>query len=196
MVWINVIFKAKYNSDNMQKLESKLIPEVKIQNTVTTADLKQEIDIASFNEYEHLSSNLDLYACGYVKDKSMIGRVTVFRSGKLISVGTKSPKESEKELRKASRILQKYKLVKPKKIIPQVRNIVGRYDLKRKLDIEKLARTLPKSLYEPEQFAGLIYRLQGSCVVLLFTSGKGIIVGAKTIKEVNEAFFEIDTRTK
>ncbi len=74
----------------MQKLESKLIPEVKIQNTVTTADLKQQIDIGSFNEYEFLSSNLDLYACGYVKDDKMVGRVTVFRSGKLISVGTES----------------------------------------------------------------------------------------------------------
>ena len=52
----------------MQRLESKLRPEIEIQNTVCTADLKQKIDIASFNEYDHLSSNLDLYACGYVKD--------------------------------------------------------------------------------------------------------------------------------
>ena len=177
-------------------MESDLVSEVKIQNTVTTADLKQEIDIASFNEYEHLSSNLDLYACGYVKDNLMIGRVTVFRSGKLISVGTKSPANSKKELRKASRILQKYKLSKSTKITPQVRNIVGRFDLKRKLDIEKLARSLPKSLYEPEQFPGLIYRLQDSCVILLFASGKGIIAGAKTIEEINLAFYEIKTRTK
>ncbi len=69
----------------MQKLKSVLLSEIKIQNTVCTADLKQHIDIASFNKYEHLSSNLDLYQCGYVKDNDMIGRVTVFGSGKLIS---------------------------------------------------------------------------------------------------------------
>jgi transcription initiation factor TFIID TATA-box-binding protein len=180
----------------VQVLESKLIPEIKIQNTVSTADLKQPIDIGSFNEYEHLSSNLDLYACGYVKDKSMIGRVTVFGNGKLISVGTKSPEQSIKELKKASRILKKHKLATSIKIIPQVRNIVGRYDLKRKLSIEKLARSLPRSIYEPEVFAGLSYRLQGSCVVLLFASGKGVIVGAKTIEELNSTFFEINKRTK
>ena len=101
----------------MNVVESKLISEIEIRNTVTTADLKQEIDIASFNEYEHLSSNLDLYHCGYVKDELMKGRVTVFKSGKLISVGTRSPENSKKELRKASRILQKYKLSKPIKII-------------------------------------------------------------------------------
>ena len=175
----------------MQVLESKLISDVKIQNTVTTADLKQIIDIASFNEYEHLSSNLDLYACGYVKDNSMEGRVTVFRSGKLISVGTKSPEDSKKELRKASKILQKHKLSKPVKITPQVRNIVSRFDLKRKLDIEKLARSLPKSLYEPEMFPGLTYRIQNSCVALLFESGKGILVGSKNIIELNAAFFDL-----
>ena len=180
----------------MQKLESKLIPEVKIQNTVSTADLKQKIDIASFNEYEHLSSNLDLYACGYVKDNSMVGRVTVFRNGKLISVGTKSPEQSEKELRKASKILQNYKLAKSIKIIPQVRNIVARFDLERKLPIEKLARTLPRSMYEPEQFPGLIYRIHNSCVALLFTSGKGVIVGAKSIEEINLAYYEVNLRTK
>jgi len=180
----------------MQKLESNLVRDIKIQNVVTTADLKQEIDIASFNEYEHLSSNLDLYACGYVKDDSMIGRVTVFKSGKLISVGTKSPENSKLELKKALKILRKYKLAKQVKIMPQVRNIVGRYDLKRKLAIEKLARSLPKSLYEPEMFPGLIYRIQDSCVALLFASGKGVIVGAKTIEEINVAFYEVNTRTR
>ena len=180
----------------MQVLESKLISDVKIQYTVTTADLKQIIDIASFNEYEHLSSNLDLYACGYVKDNSMEGRVTVFRSGKLISVGTKSVEQSKKELRKASKILQKHKLSKSAKIIPQVRNIVVRFDLKRKLDIEKLSRILPKSMYEPEMFPGLTYRIQDSCVALLFASGKGVIAGAKTIEDINSAMFEIKTRTQ
>ena len=179
----------------MQKLESKLVPEVKIQNIVSTSDLKQEIDIASFNEYEYLSSNLELYRCGYVKDNTMIGRVTVFGNGKLISVGTKSSEQAEKELRKASRILQKYKLSKSVKITSQVRNTVARFDLGKKLHILTLARTLPKCMYEPEQFTGLIYRIQDSCVALLFASGKGMIVGAKTIEEINTAFFDIKSRT-
>ncbi len=180
----------------MQRLESKIVPEIKIQNTVCTGDLKQEISIDSFNKYKHLSSNLDLYRCGYVKDDSMVGRVTVFRSGKLISVGTKSPQQAEKELKKASKILQSYKLSKPMKIKSQVRNIVGRFDLGVKLHIEKLARTIPRCMYEPEQFPGLIYPIQGSCTALLFASGKGVIAGAKSIEELNSALYEIKCRTK
>ena len=178
----------------MQRLAIKLRPEIKIQNTVCTADLKQEINIASFNKYKHLSSNLELYRCGYVKDDVMVGRVTVFRTGKLISVGTKSPNHAKTELKKACKILEKYNLASRIKITPQVRNIVSRFDMKKKMPIEKLARTLPKSMYEPEQFPGLIYRVQDSCVILLFASGKGVIAGAKTIEETNSAFFDISSK--
>ncbi len=177
----------------MQK-ESKLVAGIKIQNTVTTADLKQKIDIASFNKYPFLSSNIALYRCRYVKDDLMVGRVTVFGNGKLISVGTKNPAQSKKELKKAIKILDNYNLAKLIKITPKVQNIVARFDLKQNLPIEKLVRILPKSMYEPEQFPGLIYRIQDSCVALLFASGKGVIAGAKTIAEVNSALFDIKVR--
>ena len=172
-------------------IESKLNPEIKVHNTVCTSDLKQRIDIASFNEYEFLSSNLNLYRCGYVKDNSMVGKTTVFASGKLISVGTKSPEQAYDELKKTRKILQKYNLVKPAKMVPKVQNIVASFDLGQKLPIEKLARKLPRSMYEPEQFPGLIFRIPHGCVVLLFSSGKGVLVGAKTIEDLNSSLFEL-----
>ena len=175
----------------MQRLDILLRPEIKIQNTVATADLKQEIDIASFNEYEHLSSNLELYRCGYVKDDYMTGRVTIFRTGKMISVGTKSPEQASKELKKACRILKNHGLARNVRIRSEVRNIVSRFDLKKSLPIETLARTLPRSIYEPEQFPGLIYHIQNSCTALLFASGKGVIAGAKSIEETNSALFDV-----
>lgn len=178
----------------MQRLDAKLRLEIKIQNTVSTADLMQEIDIASFNKYEHLSSNLELYRCGYVKDNYMTGRVTVFRTGKLISVGTKSPQQATSELKKAHKILKDYGLAKRTRVTSTVRNIVSRFDMNQRLPIEKLARTLPRCIYEPEQFPGLIYSIQNSCTALLFASGKGVIAGAKSIEEINSAFFDIKSQ--
>ncbi len=171
---------------------NKLLPEIKIANTVSTADLNQKVDIASFNEYEHLHSNLELYRCGYVKDNKMIGRVSIFGNGKMISVGTKSPEQSFKELRKAMKILREYKLVKSCKLEPQTRNIVANTNFNKLLDIEKLARTLPKSMYEPEQFPGLIHRMHHSVVVLIFASGKAVIVGSKSIEDINSAYFDLN----
>lgn len=176
---------------------SKLIEvnkEIKIANVVCTADLKQSVAIERFNEYNFLSSNLTLYKCGYVKDNKMQGRVTVFASGKLISVGTKSPKQAHSELKKASKILHDYNLIKSYKIEPIIRNIVSSVNLNKNIDIHKLARILPRSIYEPEQFAALIYRVHGSVVALIFASGRIVLVGAKSISELNTAFFEVKQR--
>lgn len=173
------------------RVKEELRKDISIQNVVSTSELNQFVNISSFNKYEYLSSNLELYRCGYVKDKTMIGRVTVFGNGKLISVGTKSPKQAEKELKKATTILQNYNLIKKSKIIPNVRNIVGIFNLGKKINIEKLARTMPRSMYEPERFAGLVFRIQGSLTALIFASGKGILVGGKTISELNHGLFEV-----
>jgi len=178
------------HTDIMQVV-NELREEIKIANTVSTAELNQKVDISSFNEYAHLHSDLNLYRCGYVKDDKMTGRVTVFGNGKMISVGTKSPEESFRELRKAMKIMSEYGLVKSCRLNPQVRNLVANTDFKKRLDIEKLARTIPKSMYEPEQFAGLIHRMQGSVVALIFATGKAIVVGSKTKEEINSAFFHL-----
>jgi len=176
----------------MQTLEQKLRKEIKIQNVVCTADLKQPVDITSFNKYKYLSSNLSLYHCGYVKTDSMNGRVTVFRSGKLISVGTKSPDQAEKELKKAGKILLDYKLIHKFRIEPKIRNIVGGFDLQKNIALIKLARTMPKSIYEPDQFPGLIFRIQDSLVALVFASGKGVLVGGKSFVELNQGLYEVE----
>jgi len=173
------------------QIVNELRPQIKIVNTVTTADLKQKVDIGSFNEYEHLHSDLDLYRCGYVKDDKMIGRVTIFASGKMISVGTKSPEKSFKELKKAIKILKDHGLIKSKRIKPQVRNIVANTDFKQKLDIEKLARSMPKSMYEPEQFPALVHRIMTGGVALIFSSGKVVIAGCKTFEELNQAHYHL-----
>ncbi len=172
--------------------EVKLRDDIKIQNVVATADLKQLVDLESFNDFEHLTANLELYKCGYVKDSKMIGRVTVFGSGKLISVGTKSPQQASDELKKAIKILRGHKLIKPVKIELKVQNILGRYDLKKKIPILQLARIMPKSLYEPDQFPGLIFRIKHSLVALIFSTGKGVLVGGTSFAELNQGLFEVE----
>lgn len=178
----------------MQHSEQMLRKEIKIFNVVCTADLKQPIDIASFNKYKFLSSNLHLYRCGYVKDDTMQGRVTVFGNGKLISVGTKSPAHAYEELEKASKILKKYKLIKSHKIVPVVRNMVSSGFIGKIVNFSHLARVLPKSMYEPEQFPAVIYRGHSNVVSLIFASGKVVFAGAKTVEDINVAYYELQKK--
>jgi transcription initiation factor TFIID TATA-box-binding protein len=185
-------YNTRKTQHKLMQIINELRPELQIVNTVTTAELDQKVDIGSFNQYEFLESNLDLYRCGYVKDNKMTGRVTIFANGKMISVGTRDPNQSVKELKKTVKILKDHGLIKSKRIKPLVRNIVANTDFKQILDIEKLARSMPKSMYEPEIFPGLIHRIQGSCVALIFASGKVVIVGGKTYEEINSAWFYLN----
>jgi transcription initiation factor TFIID TATA-box-binding protein len=66
-----------------------------------------------------------------------------------------------------------------------VQNIVAAINLGGKIHLEHAARTLPRSMYEPEQFPGLIHRmLDPKTVILLFASGKLVCTGAKKEADV------------
>jgi len=66
-----------------------------------------------------------------------------------------------------------------------IQNIVASINLGGKIHLEKAARTLPRSMYEPEQFPGLIHRmLDPKTVILLFASGKLVCTGGKNEKDV------------
>ena len=51
------------------------------------------------------------------------------------------------------------------------------------LDIERLAWELPKSMYEPELFAGLVHRcVMPSCTVIMFASGRIVSTGINDMR--------------
>jgi len=69
-----------------------------------------------------------------------------------------------------------------------IRNIVASAGLDGTIDIEKATYLLKRAMYEPEQFPGLIYRMEEPKVVfLLFTTGKLVCVGAKMEEEIHRA---------
>jgi transcription initiation factor TFIID TATA-box-binding protein len=69
--------------------------------------------------------------------------------------------------------------------IVTVQNIVASANLGGKIHLEQAARLLPRSMYEPEQFPGLIHRmLDPKTVILLFASGKLVCTGARKESDV------------
>ena len=72
-----------------------------------------------------------------------------------------------------------------KDAVVTVQNIVSSINLGGRVHLEKAARTVPRSMYEPEQFPGLIHRMvDPKTVILIFSSGKLVCTGAKTEKDV------------
>lgn len=176
----------KHKEAQLTVLAGKI--RAKITNVVATAELDQRIDATKFNHYTWGIYDLELYSgrCGYIKDETMGGRVTVFLSGKMISTGAKSIRNARKQLARAMELMVKAKLAKPIKLRPIIRNIVALIDLKHILDINSLSVRLPKSIFEPDQFPGLIHKTSIGPTLLIFSSGKVVVAGAKSENEVEE----------
>ncbi|MEO2241871.1 MAG: TATA-box-binding protein [Euryarchaeota archaeon] len=77
----------------------------------------------------------------------------------------------------------------PEKVEPEVeiQNIVASVDLKGEVNLDECSVIL-QGEYEPEQFPGLVYRLEDiGTVVLIFRSGKMVCTGAKTREQIYES---------
>ena len=70
----------------------------------------------------------------------------------------------------------------------KIENVVASTDIKKIISLDKLLNVLESSEYEPEQFPGLVYRLDNPKVAtLIFRSGKIICVGARSTAAAKEA---------
>ena len=164
-------------------------PQVEIQNVVATGNLGQNLDLYSVlkvsagAEYNPQRFPGLVYKLKKPKTSSLL-----FTSGKLICLGAKSERSAKSAIRRVVNELRTHGIV----IIgnPEVRieNIVATGTIDRSLDLEVVAERLTKTIYEPEQFPGLIYRMdEPKAVFLIFASGKLVITGAKTEVEVRLA---------
>jgi transcription initiation factor TFIID TATA-box-binding protein len=174
----------------MQKIKTLLPKEIKIRNVVTTADLKQKIDIEKLNDVPWGIYDQQMYhgICGYVKTPDMKGRVTVFSSGKMISIGSNTIEDSIDKLYQAKFYLQKGNFSKEVELYPTVRNTVAVMLFSSKLNLKKVSLDLPNSIYEPDIFPGLRYKIKDGLSILIFSSGKIIIVGGKSISDIKQAY--------
>jgi len=70
----------------------------------------------------------------------------------------------------------------------KIQDVVVFADMGIRIDLEKGARIMDNAMYETEQFPDLIYRMaEPNVVILLFHSGKIVITGARSGKEVQDA---------
>ncbi|NCO96978.1 MAG: TATA-box-binding protein [Candidatus Aenigmarchaeota archaeon CG_4_10_14_0_8_um_filter_37_24] len=71
-------------------------------------------------------------------------------------------------------------------------NIVATAALGIRISLEKMVEHLEGSDYEPEQFPGLVYRIKDpKSATLIFSSGKIVCTGARSVKDVNTAIKKV-----
>ena len=173
----------------MNLIQSKPV----VKNVVCTANLEQKVDVIKLSKLPCGIYDQAIYGgrCGYIKTPEMDGRVTIFPSGKMISVGGKSVKKAIEQLNHAKFYLVQQNMIKDTKIVPVIQNVVATIDVGQKLPIEKLSKKISGSIYDPETFPGIILKGLHSCNFLIFASGKIVSTGAKSLEEVSSSSFEL-----
>jgi len=170
-----------------------------IVNLVITADLKQSVDLNAVSRLQYTIFDPKIYGgrLAYIKTPGMNGKVSIFNSGKLISVGCKSTKQAIDDLQKVVEILSENKIIQPIQLKTRLRNIVALLHEPYKIDLETLSNK-ESVMYEPEQFPGAILKIENpKATFLIFASGKVIISGAKSfndLKRANKKIHEITSK--
>ncbi|MEZ0394514.1 MAG: TATA-box-binding protein [Desulfurococcaceae archaeon] len=164
-------------------------PSTRIENIVATVILEHNIDLDIIEaRLPTITYKPDQFPGLILKLERPKTTALIFRSGKMVVTGTKSTSELVDAVKRIIRVIMRAGVKVQGKPRVQIQNIVASGDIGAYVNLEKAAYMLEESMYEPEQFPGLIHRMRDPRVVLLiFSSGKMVITGAKEEFEVQRA---------
>ena len=172
---------------------SKAKATIRIENVVAAATLNQKVDLnAVVKGYPGVEYRPEQFPGLVFRLKRPKTATLIFNSGKMVCTGAKSEKEAHRAVKKVIRELKKGGIVIIGKLELKIVNIVASVSLGGRIDLEKATYSLDKTMYEPEQFPGLIYRMAvPKVVILLFASGKLVCTGAKREQDVYDAVYKL-----
>jgi transcription initiation factor TFIID TATA-box-binding protein len=166
---------------------------ITIQNVVAAATLNQRVDlngvVKSFPGVEYRPEQFPGLVFRLKRPKTA---TLIFNSGKMVCTGARSEKQARKAVMTVVKELKKSGIVIIEKPDVKVVNIVASVRLGGKVDLEQAVSKLEKTMYEPEQFPGVIHRMdEPKVVILIFASGNLVCTGAKKEQDVYDAVHKL-----
>lgn len=164
---------------------------IKVENVVASTSLGEGLDLhaiaMALDNAEYEPEQFPGLICRLKEPKTA---TLLFRSGKVVCTGAKSVKDVRIAINNVMRQIERGGISLKKNPKIEVQNIVASSDLGNEVNLNAVAifLGLERVEYEPEQFPGLIYRMdRPKVVILLFGSGKVVCTGARNTSDVEEA---------
>jgi transcription initiation factor TFIID TATA-box-binding protein len=170
--------------------------ELSIASIVATGKIGREFEL------EALGNDIDAYSCDYspdehpglyVKFNEDGPTITIFTSG---SINIRGASSKEVLYENKSLVENSISGLGIEETISdfQITNIVFTSDLGENINLNEIAIKLglENVEYEPEQFPGLVYRLDQG-VILIFSSGRLVLTGFTNIEDAKQAFNTLST---
>jgi transcription initiation factor TFIID TATA-box-binding protein len=162
----------------------------KVENVVATGQVavEEKIDLniiaRAFTDVEY---NPERFPGLIMRVPVPKATILLFSTGKMVITGMREETDAPAVV---SQVIKRLKKCNIKVGAPEivVQNIVASGDLKCNIDLNMAAVVMEYSMYEPEVFPGLIYRMgDPKTVFLLFSTGRIVCTGAKTKEMVGVA---------
>jgi len=168
---------------------------INIQNVVAAATLNQKVDLnAVVKSYPGVEYHPEEFPGLVFRLKRPKTATLIFNSGKMVCTGAKSEQEARRAVMTVVKELKKGGIIIISRPDLKVVNMVASASLGGKIDLEAVS-TLGKTMYEPEQFPGLIYRMdEPKVVILVFASGNLVCTGARREQDVYDAVHKLHER--
>ncbi|MDG5761685.1 TATA-box-binding protein [Natronococcus sp. A-GB1] len=164
---------------------------IEIENVVVSSGIGQELDLQSVAmDLEGADYNPEQFPGLVYRTTDPISAALIFRSGKTVCTGAKSVENVHESLEIVFEELRDLHIEVEEDPEIIVQNIVSSADLGRSLNLNAIAigLGLENIEYEPEQFPGLVYRLdEPDVVALLFGSGKLVVTGGEEVDDARQA---------
>ena len=162
----------------------------KIENVVATvvADIDEKMDLnAICRKYSDVEYNPERFPGLVMRIVEPKATILVFSTGKMVVTGMRRADEAETVVNDVIKRISACKINISNPVII-IQNIVASGDLKCSIDLNMAAVVMENSMYEPEVFPGLIYRMADpKTVFLIFSTGKIVCTGGKTKQIVRDA---------
>src|SRR3989339_708471 len=178
----------------MAKKESK--KDIKVVNIVVSSSLEHDIPLekmaATLSNTEY---NPEQFPGLVIRIKEPKTSALIFSSGKVVCTGARTIDKVHESIGKIIKSLEKIGIKITIKPEINIQNIVASGSVGMDLNLNVLAMKLQNTEYEPEQFPGLVYKVNVEpkgeksfkATFLLFSNGKIVCTGTKSEHQVNQA---------
>jgi len=171
--------------------------KLRIENVVASSSIDQELDLQTLAKELDVEFEPEDFPGLVYQIQNPDATALIFDSGKIVCTGADSVDNVHDAFDETMQMLYGLGIDVPRDPSVTVENIVSIADLHQQLNLTAIAVGLGLEAveYEPEQFPGLVYRIENPHVaILLFGSGKLIITGARRESELGTALTSIQTR--
>ena len=171
---------------------------INIENVVASTGIGQELDLESVAmDLTGAEYNPDQFPGLVYRTQDPKAAALIFRSGKIVCTGADSTDDVHEALGIVFDKLRDLEIQVDEDQGITVQNIVTSADLGRSLNLNAIAigLGLENIEYEPEQFPGLVYRLDNpDVVVVLFGSCKRFVTGGKCSEDAHWSLAQVTVR--